>query len=336
MERRRALDLRRVHGRALHLEHVVAATREPEVAVVVERPEVARRVVAVGVEELGARPTADAAHQVRSAELDLTLTPGATTLPLSGSTMRTSMPANGRPQLPCLLAGRSRSRRAPQYGPPDSVMPKRFARAPARGRCAGGSTAARLAGRSDARSAVAKSGCAAMRAAWSGQPRNSVDALALQESDRAARLRRGLGEQRRSREQHREQPAAEAARPEERHRDVEPLAGADAARLEPGRGRAERAPVGVDHALRRAAAARGEQDRPCRRRDGPTSSSASTMRARRGRVRQLAPRSRSRAAPAARGSRWRAPDAIDERRRERARGRRGTSGPGRRAPRSDG
>ena len=53
-------------------------------------------------------------------------------------------------------------------------MPKRLARAPGAGRRSGGRTAAKLPSRNEDRSASAKPGCAASRAAWSGQPRNSV------------------------------------------------------------------------------------------------------------------------------------------------------------------
>ena len=62
------------------------------------------------------------------------IAPGSHAAPDSGSTMRTSTPSKGCPQLPCLPSGRSRSSRAPQYGPNVSVMPNRFARAPGAGR----------------------------------------------------------------------------------------------------------------------------------------------------------------------------------------------------------
>ena len=99
------------------------------------------------------------------------------------------MPSNGCPQLPCLSGGRSTSSRAPQYGPKVSVIPKRFARAPGAGRCAGGSTAGRLPGPRLDRSAVAKRGCDASAAAWSGQPRNSV----ARSRSSSARVRSGSG-----------------------------------------------------------------------------------------------------------------------------------------------
>src|SRR3546814_19385800 len=57
----------------------------------------------------------------------------------------------------------------------DSVIPNRWARAPGAGRRSSGSTAGRLAALSVERSAAAKPGWAASRAAWSGQPRKSVD-----------------------------------------------------------------------------------------------------------------------------------------------------------------
>ncbi len=53
-------------------------------------------------------------------------------------------------------------------------MPNRLARDPGAPRWAGGSTASRLPGRRLDRSAPAKAGSAASRAAWSGQPRNRV------------------------------------------------------------------------------------------------------------------------------------------------------------------
>ena len=48
----RGLDLGGVHGRTLDLEHVVEPAVEPEVAVGVERAEIAGRVPTVGVERL--------------------------------------------------------------------------------------------------------------------------------------------------------------------------------------------------------------------------------------------------------------------------------------------
>ena len=211
------------------------------------------------------------------------------------------MPAKGRPQLPC-LARREVEVEARAAVRADGLRHAEEVRARpgTRTLLRAAGPRARLAGRSDERSAAAKSGCAAIRAAWSGQPRNRV--ARSRSRNRIVRAGSGVGlrQQGRSREEHREQPAAEAAHPEERHRDVQPLSGADAPRLEPGRGGPERAPVRVDHALRRAAASRREQDRPCRRRDAPTSSSASTMLGARGRVGQLARRPDVAGAPAAR------------------------------------
>ena len=125
----RVLDLARVDGRAAHLEHVVAPAGQEEVAVGVELPEVTGRVEAVVGEHLGARAPADAAHQVRTAQLDLARPrrrrPARR---CRGRRSRTSTSAKGRPQLPSLPAGSVWSRRSPQYGPNDSVMPSRFAR----------------------------------------------------------------------------------------------------------------------------------------------------------------------------------------------------------------
>ena len=60
-------------------------------------------------------------------------------------------------------------------GPKVSVIPNRFARDPGSPpRRRGGDTAGRLPGRSDDRSASANRGWEASRAAWAGQPRNSV------------------------------------------------------------------------------------------------------------------------------------------------------------------
>ena len=182
--------------------------------------------------------------------------------------MRTSMPANGRPQLPC-LRGREievearAAVRAARLGHAEEVRAR-----------SGSRTLRRRQHRREARRAQRRE---IGRGERRGARRSAPPGPASRGTASRARARGigscgpgsgvGLRQQRRSRDEHREQPAAEAARPEERHRDVQPLSGADAARLEPGRGRPQRAAVGVDHALRRAAAARGEQDRPCRRRD---------------------------------------------------------------------
>ena len=139
-------------------------------------------------------------------------------------------------------------------------MPNKFARAPGAGRRSGGQHRGRLPGRSDERSALANDGCAAIRAAWSGQPRNNVTRSRSRNSMVRRRLRVRLGEQRRAGDERGQQTAAEAAHPEERHRDVEALAPRDAARRESGRGGAQRAAVRVHHALGCAATAGGEED----------------------------------------------------------------------------
>ena len=166
MERSARLDLRRVHGRALHLEHVVAPAREPEVAVRVEAPEIAGRVVAVGVEELGARPTADAAHHVRSAQLDLALDAGRDR-PAALGVDDADLDACERAAAAAVLARREidvearAAVRAAGLRHAEEVRARPGPRTllPAAGPLRGSP------GRSDERSAAAKSGCAAMRAA---------------------------------------------------------------------------------------------------------------------------------------------------------------------------
>ena len=200
----RGLDLGRVHGRALDLEHVVEPAVVPEVAVGIERAEVAGRVEAVGGRTTSARvrpqmprmrfgPRSGSrrsrrAHTARRCR-------GRRCAPRRRRTAARSCPA-------CPRAGR-RSRRSPQYGPNDSVMPNRFARAPGAGRWLGGSTAGRLPG-AEARQVGAREPRDARRgaAAWSGQPRNSVDPLAFEERERALRLGHRLGEQRRAGDEH--------------------------------------------------------------------------------------------------------------------------------------
>ena len=83
--------------------------------------------------------------------------------------------------------------------------------------------------------------------------------LPLEEPEGAVGVRLGLGQEGGPRQQRRDQPAAEPPGPEERHGDVEALAGADAAGLEPGGRGPQAAAVGVDRALGAARAARGEQ-----------------------------------------------------------------------------
>ena len=84
-------------------------------------------------------------------------------------------------------------------------------------------------------------------------------ALSLEQRERAVGFRRRFGEQRRAGDERAEQAAGEPARPEERHRDVQAVVGADPPRLESRRDGAQRAAVRVDRSLRRAAAPRGEQ-----------------------------------------------------------------------------
>ena len=100
------------------------------------------------------------------------------------------------------------------------------------------------------RSASAKPGCAARRAAWSGQPRNSVDPLAFEKLERRRRFGLRLGEQGGAGHQRGQQSLAEPSGPEEGHRDVEALSRSDAAGLESRRDGPQRRAVGVDDALR--------------------------------------------------------------------------------------
>jgi hypothetical protein len=97
---------------------------------------------------------------------------------------RTSTPAKGRRS--CRASRPEIDVEARRSGPPDSAA-KRFARRRA-GRCAGGSTPR---GRRAQRREIgaAKSECAAIRAAWSGQPRNSV----TRSRSRSRRVRPGSG-----------------------------------------------------------------------------------------------------------------------------------------------
>ena len=130
----RRLDLGRVHGGALHLEHVVEAARVPEVAVVVDAAEVAGAVEAVGGEHLGR----GRGRRCRAAGSG----PRSQISPCSPGGQRRArlgvddahLDARERPAAAAVLRrrGRSTSSRSPQYGPNDSVMPNRFARAPGR------------------------------------------------------------------------------------------------------------------------------------------------------------------------------------------------------------
>ena len=84
------------------------------------------------------------------------------------------------------------------------------------------------------------------------------DLFAFEQPQRAFRRRLGFGDECGARDEHGDEAATEPAHPEERHRDVEPLAGVDAARGEPRLRRAERAAVGVHDGLRGATAAGAE------------------------------------------------------------------------------
>ena len=126
----RGLDLGGVHRRALDLEHVVAAAVEPEVAVGIERAEIAGRVEAVGVERGVAGPAADRrASRCGRAAGSRRSRPARTVAPDSGSTMRTSMPSKGCPQLPCLPCGQVEVEpraavRPERLGHPEEVRPR--------------------------------------------------------------------------------------------------------------------------------------------------------------------------------------------------------------------
>ena len=235
----RGLDLGRIHGRALDLEHVVEPAVVPEVAVGIERAEVRRS----GTSHRRRTSTSRVRPQMPRMTLRprtriSPISPGAHVAPDSGSTMRTSTPSNGCPQLPCLPAGRSTSSRAPQYGPNVSVIPKRFARAPGAGRCPARQHRGQAA-RAEARQVDGR------EPRVGGQSRGLVGPAAEQrrpfpfeELERALGLGDRLGEQRRARDEHAQQPAGEAAGPEERHRDVEAVVGADPPRFEARRDRA--------------------------------------------------------------------------------------------------
>ena len=116
--------------------------------------------------------------------------------PVSGSTMRTSTPANGRPQLPCLSAGRSRSSRCAavrteRLGHPEEVRPGAGG-GPASSR---GSTASRLPGRSDERSAAGEGGMGREAGGLVGPAAEQRGPLPLEEREGGGRLGLGLGEQ---------------------------------------------------------------------------------------------------------------------------------------------
>ena len=227
----------------------------------VEEAEVAGRVEAVGGEHLVAGPAADPAHEVRTPELDLAgLARGQLSVPASTSTMRTSTSANGRPQLPRLADGRSRSSGSAQYGPNDSVIPSRFGRPPAPRRAPGREhrgEAVRLQVRQVGGREVGVRGDGDGLVGPTAEQRHP---LAFEQAEGRGGFRLALGDQRRPGDERREQAGAQAAHPEERHGDVEAIAGFEAPDAEARPGRAERTPVGVDHALRRAPTSRGEHD----------------------------------------------------------------------------
>ena len=218
------LDLARVHGRAADLEHVVAAAGEEEVPVVVEVADVAGRVEAVVGEHLGARASADAAHQVGAAQLDLAgRTRRRPARRCRGRRSRTSTSSNGRPQLPSLPGGSVWSRRyaavgTERLGHAEQVRP----RARARACSAGGQHRVEAARAQRRRGRRPRSrGSRASAAAWSGQPRNSV----TRSRSRNGSVRAGSGRASVSSVAPAtsvgEQAGAEPADPEERHRDVE-------------------------------------------------------------------------------------------------------------------
>ena len=232
-----ALDLARVDRRAAHLEHVVAPAGEEEVAVVVEAAEVAGRVEAVDGEDLRPAPPADPAHQVRAAQLDLARAPV--------GDRRTGvdvddpdLDARERPAAAPLLArweravetvaaSRDRTTRSCRGGSPGSrAAPAAPAGGPRRG-CRDAATRGR-------RSRSARS--RGERGRLVGPAPEQRDLLAFEERQGRARARARLGEQRGAGDERREQPGAEAADPEERHRDVEAVVAAEAPRVEAGRG----------------------------------------------------------------------------------------------------
>ena len=135
-----------------------------------------------------------------------------------------------------------------------------LARAPGRGLRDSGSSAGRLAGPRHERSVAANAG---VRRDAGGLVRPSAkqrDALPGEKCQRSRRGRVRLREERGARDEGSEKARAEAARPEERHRNVEAFTTTDAAHVEAARDGPQRAAVGMDDAFRRTAAARGEQD----------------------------------------------------------------------------
>ena len=141
-------------------------------------------------------------------------------------------------------------------------MPNRLARAPGWARSSGGRTASRLPARSDGeigarrkpgRRRSGRPGPASLGTGWPAPVRGRRWCVAGAGSVSVSSVAPAT--------QRREQARAEPAHPEEGHRDVEPVVLADAAGAESrGTVAADRAAVGVDHALRASPAARGEHD----------------------------------------------------------------------------
>ena len=153
--------------------------------------------------------------------------------------MRTSTPAKGCPQLPCLPVGQVDDRGARRSTARTSRSSRTGSPAHrARAARAAGSTAARLPGPRLDRSAVANRGCAREPRGLVGPAAEERHPLALEEVERALGLGHRFGEQRRAGDEHAQQTAREPTGPEERHRDVEAVVGADAPRVEARRHRA--------------------------------------------------------------------------------------------------
>ena len=139
--------------------------------------------------------------------------------------MRTSTSANGRPQLPCLAVGQVAVEAVA------AVRTERLGHAEQAGR--GGPGAAggkdrlrgfRAAARRGRRSA--NPGSRGERGGLVGPAAEQRDPLAFEELQRARRLGLRLADQRRAGDERRQQAGAEAADPEERHRDVEAVVAA--------------------------------------------------------------------------------------------------------------
>ena len=186
------------------------------------------------------------------------MVPGATAAPVSTSTMRTSTDGKGRPQLPCLSGRKVGVERVGRVGPERLGHAEQVRAGAGRAAVLGrehGVEAARLQRR---QVGAGERRVGGERDGLLGPAPEQRHLLALEERQRARRLGLGLAHERRAGDERGEEPAAEAAHPEERHRDVEAVAVAEAPRAEALLDRAERAAVRVDHALGRAAAARRE------------------------------------------------------------------------------